>query len=90
MITVHPLLGQDCISGSSYENENANSASIDTGHWYLNLEEPCSCSGEVVKYDVRYYDLGSASGDYSVNVAVWEPRNSGLSLTYDYVWILYH
>ncbi len=63
--------GQDCASGSFYDDLNSNAvSSIDKGYWYLNLDKPCSCSGEVDKYEVRYFDL--VAEVYKVQAAMWE------------------
>ncbi len=36
----------------------------------MNLDKPCSCSGEVDKYEVEYYDLDEEV--YKVQAAMWE------------------
>ena len=77
------MIGQDCRSGSFYESENANSAVIDRGFWYLNLEYPCSCSGKVNKYEAKHYPFSQAI--YTVHIAVWRPRSDGSTGIYDIV-----
>ncbi len=65
-------IGQDCESGSFYDNLDSNAvSSIDKGYWYLNLDKPCSCSGEVDKYEVEYYNLPEDK-KYKVHAAMWE------------------
>ena len=68
--------GQDCESGSFYDDLNSNAvSSIDRGYWYLNLDKPCSCSGEVEMYVVKNYTLENA--DYNVYAAMWELMEDG-------------
>ncbi len=66
----------DCSSGSTYGNVDSEAASISTGHWYINLELPCSCSGKLWKHKIRYHDLDN-DGYYTVYVAVWAPKGDG-------------
>lgn len=66
--------GDNCYAGLSYENSDATEASINKGYWYLNLEEPFTCSGELKKYEVFYYELDEE--DYRVQAAIWKPREN--------------
>ncbi len=68
--------GQSCQGGSFYDTENPTPYSIETGNWYLNVERPCQCSGQLQTITVQYSMLQSQM-NYRVNVAVWTPVEDG-------------
>ncbi len=64
-------IGQFCQSGSSYSDvQNAVEYPIEVGKWFLNLQFPSSCSGQVIQYDVRFFL--SSNDDFTAYVALWE------------------
>ena len=46
---------------------------IEEGYWYLNVEMPCDCSGEIETYTAEYYELQLSGESHKVRAAVWTP-----------------
>ena len=44
--------------------------------WYLNLQLPATCSGNVTRYTIFYYTFYE-SGNHTVDVSMWTPTASG-------------
>ncbi len=68
--------GQSCQGGSFYNDETPTPYTIETGNWYLNVERPCLCSGELQTITVEFPMLQSFTV-YRVTVAVWTPVEDG-------------
>ena len=63
-------LGDDPILGFNRENDSG-------GKWFLNTQNPASCSGSVNDYNISFYTSGMSSGStYNVTLAVWKRLNS--------------
>ncbi len=89
IITISVQASSDCFSGSLDAQEAADTYSIDQGYWYLNLQFPSSCSGQVTNYKVNYYDL--LEGNNRVHIALW--KQGDVEGTYEMVTskcIVYH
>ena len=69
---------QTCTVGSQYEPYTDTESSIPEG-WYLNLQLPANCSGNVTGYTAYYYlsPFSNGLGNYTVVISMWAPTASG-------------
>ena len=68
---------QTCAVGSRYETYTYTEATDPQG-WYLNLQLPANCSGNVTGYTAYYYwPFSNGLGDYTVDISMWTPTASG-------------
>ena len=73
MVSSILVSSQTCTVGSQYEEYTAVS---DPQRWYLNLQLPANCSGNVTGYTAYYYPI-SNNDDYRAYIYMWTPAVSG-------------
>ena len=77
------VASQNCIVGSQYETYTGVP---DPQGWYLNLQLPATCSGNVTGYNAYPLYSFNGNGEHTLVVAMWTP--TGLT-SYQKVMCLY-
>ena len=82
--------GQTCLLGKNYQLQDDDQLSDIRRKWFLNVAVPASCSGNITRYKVNFYDDDLDDGNYDITLSVWKPIASN---TYEkskyYICILY-
>ena len=82
------VICESCTVGSSYQEYDEVS---DPRRWYLNLQLPATCSGNVIEYTVYYYPVsGQNNRDYRAYISMWTPTASGYQKVRQALSVMHH